>query len=224
MGNLTPEQENLAKVRAEIDALDQVILRAVERRAEFARQVSQAKSFQHTFRPGREADLLRNLLASTKLSPLMIEGIWRHIIAGNLTSQSPLNIATYSSDAVRASVDFRFGQNVTLTMFDDGESVVNAVASGACQLGAVPHWDADSSWLKPLHDQIASGGSVYINTITPFLSGHQIDDAVILAPILPDASAADHTVIIDDEGPKLIQGHDPQASGILGIIQTRDMG
>ncbi|MEK9860607.1 MAG: chorismate mutase, partial [Alphaproteobacteria bacterium] len=61
------DQQNLSTVRAEIDRLDRQILSALEERAALASAVLAAKSGQSVFRPGREADLIRRLVALSSL-------------------------------------------------------------------------------------------------------------------------------------------------------------
>ncbi|MCE2516657.1 MAG: chorismate mutase [Alphaproteobacteria bacterium] len=220
---LTTDQQKLSQVRAEIDALDARILNAIEERAALAAQVAAAKSGQHTFRPGREADLVRNLVASSALPPQLIERIWRQIIAGNLSSQAPLKITIPSSPDMRIAAGFRFGPGVALTEQRSGGEVVGAIANGSSDLGIVPHWDDDATWLDALIAARADGQHVFISAVTPLLEGHGIADGVVLASILPDPSQADVTVTSANGTLALTAGHHPQADGLLGIIQQRHL-
>lgn len=216
-------QAQLAHAREEIDALDRLILNAVEQRAAIAAKVASAKAGQHTFRPGREADLVRNLVAESSLSPLLVERIWRQIIAGNLTSQAALTIAIEHDPAVIASASFRFGPAIEANLCADATAVIDAVMHGKSSLGMMRHWDTDPSWLTHLHAARQDGGDVYISSISPFLAGQGFVDTVIIAPILPDPSQADVTLSMADGQLQMTEGHHPDAAGILGVIQRRDL-
>ena len=83
-----------------------------------------AKTGRHVFRPGREADLIRALVASSSLPPLMIEIIWRQMIANNITSQQRLKIAMLDDPAVHAAAGFCFG-----TAIDSHENKMHVMLS-----------------------------------------------------------------------------------------------
>jgi len=214
---------DLSRVRAEIDQLDQVILKAVEDRAALAAQVSQAKSGQHTFRPGREADLIRNLAKTSDLPSKLIEQIWRNIIAHNLTSQAGLKIAQYDDSATMAAACFRFGTNYDATLSKTPQDIIAAIASGEAHLGILPDWEHDASWLQTLAQYRQQGEAVYIAAYTHMLDDHGLQQSVILSSILPDASMNDSTLIMDQDGPRFIAGYHPDHAGILGIIQICDI-
>ena len=106
------DQEKLADIRSKIDALDRQILSAIEERAALASAVVAAKSGQHIFRPGREADLIRGLVAASSLSPQMIEVIWRQMIANNINNQQRLKIAMGDDAEMRSTAAFCFGADI----------------------------------------------------------------------------------------------------------------
>ena len=222
----TPSSTNQAQLdhaRQEIDALDRLILNAVEQRAAIAATVALAKAGKHTFRPGREADLVRGLVAESSLPPLLVERIWRQIIGGNLTSQAPLTIAIVQDPWVMASASFRFGSAIDANPCDDANMVIDAVVQGKSSLGMMRHWDADTSWLTHLNNARQDGRDVYISSVSPFLAGQGFVDTVIIAPILPDPSQADMTLFMADGQVQMIEGYHPDTAGILGVIQTRDL-
>jgi chorismate mutase len=224
----TADDDKLAQVREEIDALDREILEILEKRMAIAAEVAKAKSGHQVFRPGREADLLRKLIFASSLSPHLIERIWRQIIASNLVRQMDLKIGVLNSPTILAATDFRFGLGAVKSYFDSDNDVVAAVSTGQCDLGLVPHWNDGGGWLDALlrtHNKGQQGMAVYINTVTPLLKDHGIDDAVILATALPDPSEADMTLMIDKDSQSITSkdGYHPQMIGVLGMIQKRDL-
>ena len=217
------DQKSLADVRSQIDALDRQILAAIEERAGLASAVVAAKTGRHVFRPGREADLIRALVASSSLPPLMIEIIWRQMIANNITSQQRLKIAMLDDPAVHAVAGFCFGTAIDSHEKQNARDVIEAVSSGTVDLGVMPHWQDDPTWLTDLGQ---TEDPVYIVAISPFLSGHQwagqvMQDGVILSSSLPDPSSQDMTLYLSDGALKTLDGYHSDQSGLLGIIQKR---
>ena len=217
------EQIALADVRRQIDALDREILAAIEKRAALAGAVVAAKGGQHIFRPGREADLIRGLVESTRLPPQMIEVIWRQMIANNITRQQRLKIAMLGDDQVKSTASFCFGGAVDQAIKPDAGHVLDAVANNQVDLGVLPHWQDDAGWLEHMQ---AHQGRVYIMAVSPLIKGHYVagqplKDGVIVARQLPDASAADVTLCLADG--KLVEhdGYHADADGLIGIFQKR---
>ncbi len=214
---------DLQQVRRDIDKLDQTILHAIEARAALAANVSAAKSGRHTFRPGREADLISNLIRQSSLPPVLVEKIWRSIIAHNLTSQGGLVIACLDHDDITAAAAFRFGTNYDAHLFDAAGDVVTAVAMGDAQLGIVPDWSLDDSWLDRLAAYRRDGGDVYIAAQTHMLASHNLAQSAVLSSILPDPSVHDITLTIGAAGIETHDGYHPDTPGIVGIIQKCDI-
>ena len=214
---------DLLKVRAEIDHLDQVILNAIQDRAALAAQVSQAKSGRHTFRPGREADLIRNLARASDLPSKLVEQIWRNIIAHNLTSQAGLKIAVLNTSNTRAAMTFRFGTNIQAMPFDAASDVIAAVAAQDAHLGILPEDQLKADWLDELHRRRNAGDDVFISAYTHMLDDHGLQQSVVLSSILPDPSQNDRTLIMQDGLLEQKEGHHTDASGIVGIVLICDI-
>jgi chorismate mutase len=220
---LTNNEVGLQAVRAEINALDHVILHAIEDRAALAAKMSTVKSGPLKFRPGREADLIRNLIKNTSLPAELVEQIWRSIIAHNLISQTGLKIARLDIEAIAAATQFRFSTNYEAVLCTQADEVVDTVARGDAQLGVVPDWQNDGSWLGVLKTHRQNGLNVCISAYTHMLANQGFQPAVVISTILPDPSSADMTVVMDDTDIKMIEGYHPDMVGIVGIIQLCDI-
>ncbi|MEJ0062324.1 MAG: chorismate mutase [Alphaproteobacteria bacterium] len=87
----------LLKLRAQIDAIDDILHDALVARAEIISKVPAVKGKQHLYiRPGREAAMMRALLERDqgKLPPGLIARIWREMIGAFTLTEGGLNVAT----------------------------------------------------------------------------------------------------------------------------------
>lgn len=96
------ENSELAKLRVEIDAIDNEILRLVSARARIAKQVAQAKqaageatNAAAIYRPEREAQILRRMVQSNSgpLPEQAITRIYRAIIGACMALEAPLRVS-----------------------------------------------------------------------------------------------------------------------------------
>jgi chorismate mutase len=102
---------SLEDVRLRIDAIDADLLRLVDERAGLASVVRAAKAAAGDdgrlgLRPGREAVLLRTLLAAPRGSatPSLVVRIWRELIGASLAVQGPFHISVWGGgDPVRVN-------------------------------------------------------------------------------------------------------------------------
>jgi len=219
MDRTASEEEILIRLRQEIDGLDRVILDALEARDKLVRDVGAVKSSRRVFRAGREADLIRRLVKASDLDPYTIEVIWRQIIAASLNRQAPLVIAAMALPQQLEIARFRFGA-ARYTALDTPAGVLETVASGAADLGVLPHWTS-GIWWQDLAAMRAAGRDIFISAITPLAEHEGLDQGVVIAPYLPDASTGDVTVVAQDGRVLEKPGYHPDAPGLLGIFQHR---
>ena len=153
MSNDAPKL-NLAEVRGRIDAIDTEIQRLIAERANFARQVGQAKgplkAAVDYYRPEREAQVLRMVIARNQgpLSNEEMVRLFREIMSACLAQQEPLKIAfarplscgSTTSVIAEASVD------------GSGPVVAPAACAATSDPGA---GGTESGWVDP--DDAAAG-------------------------------------------------------------------
>jgi chorismate mutase/prephenate dehydratase len=137
---------NLSDIRARIDQLDAQIQDHITQRACLADEVAKAKYAQEEnpnfYRPEREAEILRNVIARNQgpLSNDTLTHIFREIMSGSLALQKPLKIAflgpagTYS----QAAVCKHFGQAEQNRPLQTIEEVFREVEAGTAHYGVVP--------------------------------------------------------------------------------------
>ena len=101
--------EDLGKLRDAIDLIDREVLVALARRMQLSDKVIAAKDGTAAFRPGREAQLVRQLVAACRdleldLAPTVVLGIWRQIMAASLSRQNDGLTCMVHPDALAAAV------------------------------------------------------------------------------------------------------------------------
>jgi chorismate mutase len=158
----SPRPETLADLRIEIDRIDAGLHRLLMERGEIIHRLIEAKARQgggSAFRPGREADMMRGLVARHEgLLPLdTVESIWRIIISTFTYVQANYSVhADISSGdaAMRDCCRFHFGFTVPFIAHQGARSVIDAVAASSGDLGLAPVKAGASSgpWWRGLVD------------------------------------------------------------------------
>lgn len=145
---------SLDAVRQRIDALDTELLRLVDERASLARTVAAAKRAagdgdRFALRPGREAAILRRLIAAerTSASPSLIVRIWRELIGDSLSVQGPFHLTVWGGKDPGRAVELarhRFGAAPPLRQAAKPEdAITQARTPGGVAICAVT---PDSAW------------------------------------------------------------------------------
>lgn len=190
------DQQALARLRERIDAVDAEMHRLLIARASVIDELIKTKRTDRpaaAFRPGREADMMRRLVARHQGSlPLAtVEHIWREIIATFTNMQSPFAVAIDTSvepERMRDLARFIFGFSVTLNPVASPAAVVAAVAAGN-SLGVVAR-SAGGPWWRGLVGERAPK----IMALLPFIAaeGRPADlPAFVVSPPLADAAPND---------------------------------
>jgi chorismate mutase len=141
---------SLGDLRAEIDRIDEAMHRLLMERGDIIESLIAVKKTQESgsaFRPAREAEMMRRLVARHHgILPLdTAESIWRVIIATFTFVQSPflLHADLSAGDAhMRDSARFHFGFTVPFEPHMGAAGVVAAVSDSKGDLGLVPAFAA----------------------------------------------------------------------------------
>jgi chorismate mutase len=192
--------EDLADLRQEIDRIDAAMHALLMERGRIIDRLIAVKARQgggSAFRPGREAQMMRRLVAEHRgLLPLdTVEGIWRIIISTFTYVQAPYAVHADGSggDAImRDCCRFHFGFTVPYRAHPDAAAVVAAVTASAGDLGLV-RLEGDpalGAWWQPL----AAVAAPKIIARLPFVErqGHPAGTPVfVIAQPLADAAVRD---------------------------------
>ena len=141
--------DTLAALRARIDEVDSRILDAISERMEIARRVGAAKGAGGTaddgapvHRPGREAALIRTLIAryDGPMEPAAIHAVWREVIGASIAVQRPL-VVVAADRAAEQTARLHFG---TSQRYSWAASPIVDVASGEADIALFPVLDGDA--------------------------------------------------------------------------------
>ncbi|MEX0708864.1 MAG: prephenate dehydratase [Woeseia sp.] len=140
------ETVDLPSMRKRIDEVDRQIQSLINERARYAQQVGITKgelaSAVDYYRPEREAEVLRNVLARNE-GPLRDEEmlrLFREIMSACLAQQEPLKIGFLGPEGTftHTAVFKHFGHSVRALPFGTIDEVFQEVESGAADFGVVP--------------------------------------------------------------------------------------
>lgn len=156
-------QHSLASLRREIDEIDDALHDLLIRRGNLQAGVGRAKSGDGLYiRPGREAKVLRRLIARHEgcfPKPVLVR-IWREIFAAGLALQGSFSVALLgSADAsgdLRALASDHFGSLTPIVEMGTAARVMEAVAEGKPGIGVLPMPESEER--EPWWPLLARGG------------------------------------------------------------------
>jgi len=150
---MTSDPTDLDALRREIDEIDARLLAAIAERTAVVRKVGAAKGGGPVLRPGREAQVLRRLLADEAGLPAPVIGrIWRELIAAYCRLQGPLEIAVCAPEKSVGYWDLargHFGSATKMSLHKAPAVVLRAVSEDAGTVGILPmpqDGEADPWW------------------------------------------------------------------------------
>lgn len=136
-------QALLSALRREIDSIDDALHDLVMRRAEVVARMaaSRLKGDASSLRPGREAAILRRLLArhAGPLPPVALVRLWREILSASNAMQGAFSVALPAgNEEVYKAARSRFGTMGEPRFADGPEAALAALAEGGAQAAALP--------------------------------------------------------------------------------------
>jgi chorismate mutase / prephenate dehydratase len=133
--------DELARLRASIDALDEQILRAVNERAAIAKEIGSLKA-QNAYRPEREAQVLRRVQEMNP-GPLPAEAVallFRELMSACLALETPIRVTHLGPAGTfsEAAAVKHFGSAATLTPCGGIDEVFRQCEAGIVDFAVVP--------------------------------------------------------------------------------------
>jgi len=210
---MSEKERTLNDLRARIDEIDAQCHALLMARTQVVGQIAQAKSREQAgkagapvlaMRPGREADILRRLVARHHgpLPPGVVARMWREMINAQTRLQGPLRVCVYAAQNTLEIWDlarFHYGAATPLKMLDSSAAVVAAVEADPGCVGVLPapgQVDAPAPWWTMLCEP---NSQARVIAGLPFLTearrGRASPQAWALARLTPVPSGDDRTLL-----------------------------
>ena len=198
---------NLDELRRRIDAIDDRLHDLILERAELVESIAGVKQStgQPALRPGREAEILRRLLARHRGGfprPSLVR-IWRELLGGMVAMQGRFVVAVIMSEARPGFWDLardHFGGYLPLLPLRSAADVLSAVGDGRAAVGILPMPSDHEAmpWWPALAG--ARGQGPRVMTRLPFARGGNArdgdGDALVIGTARADPTGADRTMLV----------------------------
>jgi chorismate mutase-like protein len=218
----------LTALRARLDELDDKIHDLLMERAKVVENVARSGKAA-AFRPGREAAILRRLLARHKgeLPAKTLVRMWREMLAGTTAMQTAVTIAVFDptqGDAIAAIAREHFGFLTQAIGFSSAEAALNAVRTGTATLAVLPFPTEGAAWWPALTD---GRPRLYVIARLPFWAHRPAHvpaaDALVVGTAAPDASGADRSFILAPDRTRLANAGLPIQAPYGAVVEVDGM-
>ena len=186
----------LAALRAELDRIDDALHDGLMRRAEVVAQVGAlgAKG-KVPLRPGREASIIRRLLARNHgaLDRSLLVRVWREVLAGSTAQQQAMTVAI-GGPSLAAPARAHFGAMTTIEIARNPAAALDALGRGAATVAVLPWPGDDDRWWTTLLD--GAPPPAHVVARLPFWRcGRASPPCAVLTTAFPDPSGDDRSLI-----------------------------
>jgi len=221
----------LAALREEINGIDDQIHELLMRRAAIAAHVRDSKQGAPVWRPAREAQILRRLMARHEgpFPRKTVVQIWREIVSAMVRLQGEFAVAVYATENNRLCRDMardHFGAETPLALYSSARAVLTAVQDGSATVGVlpIPEESEDAPWWPLLAGMSGTGTAVCARLpFAPSAPGNG-DSALCIASIPPDESGIDRSLFVLRTSPEVSRARLNDAIAAAGIKPLRLIG
>lgn len=223
---MTEPQPTLSQLRDEIDRLDDQLMDLLLSRARLVDRIGPLKgaSGDPVLRPGREAMILRRLLAraGATFDRAAVTRIWREIVSAAVRQQGPFPVAASMPDdgsSCWALTRDHFGASAPITALPGPAQVVGAVSRGEVAAGVVPYPVSDDPepWWTRLISDAAPRVVAHLPAAIGLSPAQGCPQGVVLAMMAPEPSGEDRTLIAFESTGGLGR------SRLRGILEARGL-
>lgn len=220
---MTKDNPSLDTLRAEIDRIDDQLHDLLMERAALVDRIAMTKVLHDSvpLRPGREATILRRLIArhSGRFPRISLVRIWREIISASTGLQKPSSIGVCQPERGAGYIDLarnHFGLSWPVLTHGSPGHIVRQVADGDVSVGVVPfptENDVEPWWLP-----LASGAENLPRIVTrlPMIPTGQAEplEAFVIARRPHEQTDDDRTLIVAETVP------DVSRDRMRGLVAT----
>ena len=207
-------EEELALYRQKIDEIDGKLINLLLERIAVVGEVGDYKRRtapgRCPIRPGREAEMVRRIMAefenspgNPKFPPAAAAAIWRTIIGASTSVEAPLTISIYApdreNDLIWMAKEY-FGPSIQIVRQPHIKRVIGDVMDGKAAVGIVPMLRSSDTtyWWTNLTQQSNDMPKVFARV--PFVyhgtPGRDAPSALAIARLAPENSGDDHTLLV----------------------------
>ncbi len=206
---MAQKPETLDDLRRRIDALDDALHDLLIERSEINRRIGTLKSKSRddgpAWRPGREASVLRRLIARHRgpLPRAALVRIWRELMTAFLRLQSDFTVAAYvgtdaDDGACREIARDHFGGLTNIRTGESARQVLREVGEGHAAIGVLPLPQQDDA--QPWWPMLLGGdaGTPRVIARLPFVPGaltRTPTEALVIGRVPFEASGRDRSLI-----------------------------
>jgi chorismate mutase/prephenate dehydratase len=190
----------LPALRAELDRIDNAIHDLLVQRAEVVEYVARSGK-PAAFRPGREASIIRRLLARHRgtLPPVALVRIWRELLAGTTSMQGGFSLAVCDPDGGGPLTQLareHFGVLTPLRAYTSPGQALVDVSQGMASVAVLPYPSEDDTWwIALLHHEPRLHIIARLPFWKPRPEGFPSAQALVVAAAPPDASESDQSFL-----------------------------
>ncbi len=203
----------LAGYRREIDEIDDQIRDLLGRRMEIVDKVGAAKAGDGIkLRPGREAQILRRLMAqnTSDFPNQELARIWRELLGATTRHQGPFSVALFAGNNPQAYWDIardHFGSFAPIAVHETPRRIIELVGHGGATVGVLPlpALDDEDPWWRRLAAIVPTATSENVPRIIarlPFgpapVDQYDRAGALVIAQALPELTGDDKTYVVID--------------------------
>jgi chorismate mutase/prephenate dehydratase len=198
---------DLARLRTEIDRIDDTVVDLLVERMGYVEAVAKAKGVgdgRLAIRPAREAAILRRLSARAKgrLPAHAVVRVWREVISAATSRQTPYTAVVHAPGNDNVAMErarSHFGMTTPLTQADSSSQALAMLDAGSAQVAVLGLFDPEDRWWATLQPVPGEGHQVFGKV--PFVARDGLGQAWLLGPVVPEPSDADLSLIRIGTGP-----------------------
>lgn len=221
---------DLGSLRAELDGLDDALHDMLMRRAAVVAQVGAlGVKGAVPLRPGREASIIRRLLARHQggLPAVGIVRIWRELLANTTAQQRPMLVAVCAADgdpAYAAAAREHFGALTPLRVHGMPAEAIGEVSAGIATVAVLPMPVQDEALAAAWWTALLRVGEPRISVVarlpfwTPRPEGSPTVQALVVSTAPPDPSGRDRSLLGLELSPEANQARLGAAVAAAGFV------